>query len=36
MPDQYFYDYKWDEEYCYPNSYVLKNKLNIIDSELNN
>ena len=37
MPDQYFYDYEWDEEYCYPNSNVLKNKLNIIDSEqLNN
>ncbi len=33
MSDQYFYDYEWDEEYCYPNSNVLKNKLNITDSE---
>lgn len=32
MPDKYYYDYEWDEKYCYPNSYVLKNKLNILDS----
>ena len=29
MLDKYNYDYEWDKEYCYPNSYVLKNKLNI-------
>lgn len=32
MPDKYYYDYEWDGKYCYPNSYVLKNKLNISDS----
>lgn len=32
MSDKYSYDYEWDEKYCYPNSYVLKNKLNILDS----
>lgn len=25
----YSYDYEWDKEYCYPNSSVLINKLNI-------
>ena len=33
MRNQYGYDYEWDKEYCYPNSYVLKNKLNIMDSK---
>lgn len=28
FPD-YSYDYEWDREYCYPNSNVLRNKLNI-------
>ena len=32
MPDKYYYDYEWDEKYCYPNSYVLKNKLNNIST----
>lgn len=37
MPDIYSYDYEWDEKYCYPNSFVLKNKLNILDANaLNN
>lgn len=26
---QYDYEYEWDKEYCYPNSNVLINKLNI-------
>jgi len=26
---QYDYEYEWDKEYCYPNSKVLINKLNI-------
>ncbi len=26
---QYDYEYEWDKEYCYPNSSVLINKLNI-------
>jgi len=29
----YSYDYEWDQEYCYPNSKVLINKLNIRDAE---
>lgn len=36
MSDKYYYDYEWDEKYCYPNSYVLKNKLNISDSSVLN
>lgn len=30
---RYDYEYEWDPEYCYPNSNVLKNKLNILDAE---
>jgi len=30
---RYDYEYEWDEFYCYPESYVLKNKLNITDGE---
>ena len=26
---KYYYEYGWDSTYCYPNSHVLKNKLNI-------
>lgn len=26
---RYDYEYEWDKEYCYPNSNVLINKLNI-------
>lgn len=29
----YDYEYEWDKYYCYPNSNVLKNKLNITDSD---
>ena len=29
----YSYDYEWDVEYCYPDSNVLKNKLNITNAE---
>lgn len=31
MSGGYYYEYEWDIKYCYPNSYVLKNKLNIKD-----
>lgn len=27
------YDYEWDSRYCYPNSFVLKNKLGLRDAE---
>ena len=30
---KYDYEYEQDNEYCYPNSYVLKNKLNIDSAE---
>lgn len=29
--DNYYYEYEWDEYYCYPHSQVLRNKLNITD-----
>lgn len=29
----YSYSYDWDEQYCYPHSNVLKNKLDITDSD---
>lgn len=29
----YSYDYEWDERYCYPHSFVLKNKLGIRDAK---
>lgn len=29
----YIYSYEWDNKYCYPNSNVLINKLNIKDSD---
>ncbi len=32
MSQDYSYDYEWDSEYCYPNSHVLINKLNIQDA----
>ena len=32
--DRYDYEFEWDDKYCYPNSYILKNKLNITDSIL--
>jgi cell filamentation protein len=30
--NDYQYDYEWDSSYCYPNSYVLINKLGIQDA----
>ncbi|WP_303864448.1 Fic family protein [Alkalibaculum bacchi] len=29
----HYYEYEWDNKYCYPNSYVLRNKLNIKDED---
>jgi cell filamentation protein len=31
MKDEYQYDYEWDSKYCYPNSFILINKLGIKD-----
>lgn len=31
MGDDYTYGFDWDNEYCYPNSDILKNKFNIKD-----
>ena len=28
----YDYEYEWDKKYCYPNSFVLKNKLELHDA----
>jgi len=33
MTDKYEYDYEWDKKYCYQNSFVLINKLNVTDGE---
>ena len=33
MREDYSYEYEWDREYCYPNSNVLINKLNITDHD---
>jgi cell filamentation protein len=33
MPDVYEYSYEWDIFYCYENSNVLRNKLNITDAD---
>lgn len=33
MPDNYEYSYEWDIRYCYENTNVLRNKLNITDSD---
>ncbi len=33
MMRDYSYSYEWDREYCYPNSNVLMNKLNIQDAD---
>jgi cell filamentation protein len=30
---EYDYEYEWDSRYCYPGSHILKNKLDILDSE---
>lgn len=29
-----YYEYEWDSNYCYPNCFILKNKLNIKDRDL--
>ena len=29
---EYNYEYEWDSKYCYPNSFVLINKLNLSDT----
>ena len=33
MTDVYYYEYEQDSYYCYPGTYVLRNKLNIIDAD---
>ena len=33
MFKDYTYEYEWDNEYCYPNSNILRNKLNITNAE---
>lgn len=33
MSDKYYYEYDIDSDYCYPGTYVLKNKLNITDED---
>lgn len=33
MNGNYNYSYEWDIKYCYPNSFVLRNKFNIMDSD---
>jgi len=33
MEQNYQYDYEWDSRYCYPNSFVLMNKLLITDEK---
>ena len=33
MPDVYEYSYDWDIYYCYENSNVLRNKLEITDKD---
>ena len=33
MSDVYYYEYEKDSYYCYPGTYVLKNKLNITDDK---
>ena len=32
--DGYDYEYEWDNKYCYPNSFVLKNKLDIREAKM--
>lgn len=33
MFKNYSYEYEWDNEYCYPDSNILKNKLNITKAQ---
>jgi cell filamentation protein len=30
---EYDYEYEWDAKYCYPGSFVLKNKFGIRNAE---
>lgn len=34
MTHKNYYEYEWDSYYCYPNCFILKNKLNIKDEDL--
>jgi len=34
MRENGYYEYEWDNNYCYPNCFILKNKLNIKDIDL--
>lgn len=34
MKDEGYYEFEWDSNYCYPNCFILKNKLNIKDKDL--
>jgi len=37
MPNKYYYEFEYDQYYCYPSSRVLKNKLNLQnDDDLEN
>ncbi len=31
--NDYQYDYEWDDSYCYPNSFVLRNHLGVVSKE---
>ena len=33
MDKEHQYEYDWDSKYCYPNSFILINKLGIQDSK---
>lgn len=33
MGKNYDYSYEWDIKYCYPNSFILRNKFNITNNE---
>ena len=32
--DRYYYEFEQDSVYCYPDSFILKNKLNIEDQSV--
>ena len=34
MDHKYQYDYEWDSSYCYPNSFILRNKMDLHDPEI--
>lgn len=31
--NDYQYDYEWDDSYCYPHSFILRNNLGIVSKE---